>query len=205
MRVSPVGRFFWHVFLWLPICFTLWYYFGNLLMLPANFLAGWFVTGVFPDLVSQMTPHGSNLEIVCAFSPPTPPDVVIPEGQVPELVFNLNVLKYGYSIPLYTALVLSSPGEEGVKWFRWIIGVAVIYVSLAFGISFDVLKTIFFGMGAQISAIVQQGYSDWQAQAVVLGYQFGYLILPAVVPLALWIGFHRDFLAELIESKKAAA
>ncbi len=205
MRVSPVSRFFWHVFLWLPICFGLWYYFGNLMMLPANYLASVVTTSLFPQLVSQMTPHGSVLEVVCAFPPPTPPDMVIPKGQIPELVFNLNVLKYGYSIPLYTALILSSPGTEGVKWFRWIIGVAVIYAAQAWGIHFEVLKTLFFTMGNEIGTIAQKGFSEWQVQGVVLGYQFGYLILPAVTPLALWIGFHRDFLAELIEWKEERA
>ena len=38
----------------------------------------------------------------------------------------------------------------------------------------------------------------WPSDAVALGYQFGYLILPAVTPVAMWILLNARFLEELV-------
>jgi hypothetical protein len=34
--------------------------------------------------------------------------------------------------------------------------------------------------------------------AIALAYQFGYLILPAVVPVVLWIALNRAFIEQLV-------
>jgi hypothetical protein len=202
MQASPVSRFFWRVFILLPVCFAIWYYYGNFLMLPASYAVSLIVPALFPDMVSSINPFGSNLNVVCAFAPPASQIPAAPEGKVAELFFELNVMKYAYCIPMYSALVLASPGEEKKKWAHWLMGLIILWITLAWGISFDVLKTILFGLGEEIGISQQARFSNWQVQAIALGYQFGYLILPAVTPLVLWIGFYREFLAELAFDKK---
>ena len=83
------------------------------------------------------------------------------------------------------------------KWFRWIIGFVVLSLIQVWGISFDILKSMLFDMGREVNQLLD--LSQMQKEGVVLGYQLGYLVLPAVTPLILWIGFHRDFLLELIQ------
>ena len=39
--------------------------------------------------------------------------------------------------------------------------------------------------------------APWALEATALGYQFGTLVLPAVAPVALWLGQHRIFVASL--------
>ncbi len=197
MQISPVTRFAWRVVFWLPICFAIWYYMAGVIALPVNLLTDWLMTGLFPDLIREVTPNRHFLDIVCAFTPPAQPGLIVPEGQVAELVFSINSLIYGYSIPLYSALILASPGDEMQKWFRWIIGFLVLSLIQVWGISFDILKTMLFGMGREVNQLLN--FSQMQKEGVALGYQLGYLVLPAVTPLILWIGFHRDFLQELIE------
>ena len=46
------------------------------------------------------------------------------------------------------------------------------------------------------AALLQGGISP---NFVAMGYQFGYLILPPVVPIVLWIGLNSEFLQELVE------
>lgn len=197
MQVSPVTRFAWRVVFWLPICFGIWYYMAGVIALPVNMLTDWIMTGLFPDLIKAVTPNRHLLDIVCAFTPPAHPGLEVPEGQVAELVFSINSLIYGYSIPLYSALILASPGEEMQKWFRWIIGFLILSLVQVWGISFDILKSMIFDLGKEVNQLLN--LSQMQKEGVVLGYQLGYLVLPAVTPLILWIGFHRDFLQELIQ------
>lgn len=196
MPHSPVSRFVWRILLWLPLCFAGWYYMAGVITLPVNYLSSWLMSGLFPDAIREILPNRHILDVVCVFAPPVQPGLVIPEGQIAELVFSINSLIYGYSIPLYTALILSSPGDEMSKWRHWIIGFVILSLVQVWGVSFDILKTLLFNLGPEISQ--QMAFSSLQHEAVVLGYQFGYLVMPAVMPLILWIGFHRDFLAELI-------
>jgi len=197
--LSPVSRFSLHILLWLPICFGAWYYMAGVIALPVNLLTDWIMTGLFPELIREVSPNRQLLDVVCAFTPPEQPGLVVPEGQVAEIVFSINSLIYGYSIPLYSALILASPGNEMQKWLRWIVGFVVLSLVQVWGVSFDILKTLLFDLGKEVNTLL--ALTPMQKEAVVLGYQMGYLVLPAVTPLILWIGFHRDFLLELVERR----
>ena len=192
---SPVSRFFWQILLWLPLSFAGWYYMGGVITLPVSLLADSLMTTLFPQVINEIDPHGHMLDVVTLYSPPAQVGVVVPEGQVAQLVFSINALIYGYSMPLYTALILSSPGQEMQKWTRWTVGVLVLLLAQTWGICFDILKTLLFRLGPEISQ--QMAFSQVEAEFVALGYQFGYLVLPAVTPLIIWIGFHREFLFTL--------
>ena len=54
------------------------------------------------------------------------------------------------------------------------------------------------GFGIKGEAIPPAARVIHLAQMVALAYQFGYLILPAVVPAALWIGLNRSFIERLV-------
>ena len=120
----------------------------------------------------------------------------MPEGQKAELVFSVNSLVYCYSIPLDTALILATPDTEKAKWIHWVTGFIILVLTQSWGVSFDILKTLLFKLDISLSS--QLGFSAFQKELVALGYQFGYLILPAVTPLVLWIGFHQEFLGQLV-------
>ncbi len=188
MRLSPVARFFWTVVFLLPFTFAAWYFMGILLTTPVAALVEWVMSGLFPQALSGIEQHGFLLDVLTRFSPPG-----IPQG---ELTFRVNPMIYGYSMPLYTAILLATPGREGEKWRHWLIGILILYLVQVFGVCLDILKTLTFEMGSQVTAQMHLT-AQWQLDAVALGYQFGYLILPAVSPIAIWIAFHRPFIATL--------
>jgi hypothetical protein len=183
------------VVLWLPVCFAVWYYMKGVIGVPTFFLVDWVMNNALPEFIKDIEFKGHLLNVVLQFTPPSLPDMKVPEGQVAELVFDVNSLAYGYSIPLYTALILATPGEERAKWIHWSIGFFILVLVQSWGVSFDILKTLTFRLDASLSS--QLGFSSLQKELVALGYQFGYLILPAVTPLILWIGFHQEFLGKL--------
>jgi hypothetical protein len=57
----------------------------------------------------------------------------------------------------------------------------------------DGLKNVAITSGPGIAA--QAGFAAWQREAIVFAYQFGSLILPAVVPAVLSVAMHGTLLA----------
>ena len=193
---SPVGGFFLRVLIWLPVIFVIWFYMAIVMSWPVTWLTNLLLPLLLPDAISGIEQNGYMLDIITRFIPALQAGVRVPENRVAEMVFSVNPLMYGYGIPLFTALLFATPeGEEGEKWFRWLVATAILILVQAFGVSMDALKTILFGMGPEVFA--QMGFGKWQLEATALGYQLGYLILPAVTPVALWIGFHKKYIEQL--------
>lgn len=194
MDKRPVLLFFLKVLAWLPVTFGVWYYMAIVATWPVTWLVDGLLTGLFPDVISAIRQLGFDLEVAVHYIAQTSMSGM-PAGAKGELVFEVNPLMYGYCLPLYTALILASPSEEGQKWFRWLVGLLILQLVEVWGVSFSILKTLAFQMGPEVSA--QLAFSPWQLNAVALGYQFGFLILPAVSPLVIWVGFHADYLKQL--------
>lgn len=192
MPRSPVWRFFLPVLLWMPVTFAAWYLMAIVATLPVSFLVNWLLMGLFPDVISGIQQVGYHVEAAAYYTAQT---TAATRGMVAELVFEVNALSYGFGVPLYTALILASPGEEGAKWVKWTVGVAILQITQTWGVSFDILKNLLFSSGPEVAEALS--FAQWQMEVVALGYQFGYLILPAVAPLVIWIAFHSDYLETL--------
>jgi hypothetical protein len=190
---SPVSRFTLAVVLWLPLCFGAWYYLAIVITWPLTDLVHWLMTSLLPEAIAEVGQQGYLLEVVTRFPPPPQPGM--PELPAGELAFDLNPLIYGYSLPLYTALTLATPDPENRNWWRWFFGLALLFPLQAWGIGFDILKTLAFDLGPEIRGRLD--LAPWALEATALGYQFGTLVLPAVAPVALWLGQHRIFVASL--------
>jgi hypothetical protein len=195
MRPDPIKSFLLKVLLWMPVCFAAWYYLRGVIGIPTYLGVKALMTALLPEVIHNIEFQGHLVNVVLRLTPEKMPDLQIPVGQVAEMVFSVNSLMYGYGIPLYTGLLLASPGSEREKWLRWLAGFLILMLAQVWGVSFDILKTLLFNLEPAISHSL--GFSALQKELTVLAYQFGYLILPAVTPLVLWIGFHRAFIAEL--------
>lgn len=193
MPRSPVSRFFLKVVLWLPLCFGAWYYMAIVITWPLTDLVHWLMTALLPESIEKVSQHGYQLEILTRFAPPARPGM--PDLPAGALEFELNPLIYGYSLPLYTALTLATPDRDNANWWRWFAGMALLFPLQAWGVGFDILKTLAFNLGPEVRG--QLGLAPWQLEATALGYQFGSLILPAVGPVVLWLGQYRGYVASL--------
>jgi hypothetical protein len=43
------------------------------------------------------------------------------------------------------------------------------------------------------------GFSDWQLNMLGVGYQLGYLVFPAVIPLLLWANYNKAIFEGFLE------
>ena len=209
VRFSPVHEFALKAALWLPLSFVVWFWGAALWSWPAVRLARVALVGFWPDLFSglaqggdvldeagRVIAHAGYLVTLTTAVTVTVPAAAGSAGGVGVLEPTLNPMVYAYSLPLFSGLAMATPLSARRRLIELVIACAVIWIAQAFGIVSDSLKFLAFDAGSPgVDAIAHAGLAP---NAIALAYQFGYLILPAVVPAALWIGLNRPFIERLV-------
>ena len=183
---SPLTRFVVAALAWLPVTLGAWYLLAPVLLWPVRLLVEFVANMGFRDLVRAIESGGRSLTFITTLKPA--------EGVGAGVVsVDVNMLVYAFGMPLFAALTLAA---REAKWWRTLaIGYAVIVPFVAWGVLADFLKGIAIVAPAAIAS--QTGFSGWQREMIAFAYQFGTLILPAVVPAVLWVLLHRAFLERL--------
>ncbi len=183
---SPLTRFVAAAVAWLPVTFGAWYLLAPILLWPVRLLVQLITRFGFGGLVRAIEPGGSALTFVTTLKPG--------EGVVAGVVsVDVNMLVYAFGMPFFAALTLAA--REGRWWRTLALGYAVIVPFVAWGVLADFLKGI--AIAAPPAIASQTDFTSWQRELIAFAYQFGSLILPAVVPAVLWVLLHRAFLERL--------
>ncbi|NCT66787.1 MAG: hypothetical protein GXC76_03980 [Rhodanobacteraceae bacterium] len=211
MTPSPIREFALKALLWLPLSFVVWFWFAPVLVWPAMLLAKQVLLGMWGDLFTSMALGGEILDgsgrvvaragylvrLGTAVTVTVPPGPDGPGG-VGVLEPTLNPMVYAYSLPLFSGLAMATPLSSRRRLVQMALAFALIWLCQAFGMVGEALKALAFDAGAEgAAAIASVGLPP---DAIAFVYQFGYLILPAVVPAALWIGLNRDFIERLVRA-----
>jgi len=194
MEGSPIREFGLKALLWLPLSFFLWFAFSSPLVWPVIQMAKAVLLSIWPALFSEVLQDGHTMDVITrVLVNQTTTDG---RGGVGELVLSQNPMIYGYSLPLFSGLAMATPITTWRRSLHFAIAFAVIWLAQAIGVVCESFKILGFDSGpAGAAAITAAGINP---DAIALAYQFGYLILPAVVPVALWIGLNRDFIESLV-------
>lgn len=209
MRFSPVHEFALKAALWLPLSFVIWFWAAPLWVWPAVVIAKTVLLGLWPNLFTALTLGGDVLDAAGRVTAhagylatlSTTVAVTVPAsggnaGGVGLLEPTLNPMVYGYSLPLFCGLAMATPLSSLRRLGQLAVAFVVIWIAQAFGLSAEALKFVAFEAGPSGAAAAAR--ADLAPNAIALAYQFGYLILPAVVPAALWIGLNRGFIDQLV-------
>jgi hypothetical protein len=194
MTASPIRGFGLRALLWLPLAFYLWFAFASPLAWPVVQLAKMGLLALWPDLFSDVVQNGHGMEVTTRLLV----NQVAPDGRsgIGELILVQNPMLYGYSLPLFSGLTMATPTTVRHRLVQFTIALSVIWLAQAVGVVAESFKMLAFNSGAAgANAITNAGISP---DTIALAYQFGYLILPAVVPVALWIGLNRAFIELLV-------
>ncbi len=193
MPFNPLRRFMLAALLWLPGAFFLWFWLAAVLTWPVIGLAKTLLLTWWPQLFSAVDQHGFLMEVTTHLLV----NQTATNGQLGlgELMLSVNPMVYGYPLPLFVGLVLATPQEGAKRPIQLAVGIVLILLMQVFGAVAETLKLFAFDTGPQgIAVIGRVGLSE---NVIALVYQFGYLILPAVTPAALWIVFNRAFIETL--------
>lgn len=188
MKPGPptLGTFLLSVLLWLPLCLTAWYLAAQPHSMLLGSLSGFLLNLLHPGLVLDLEQVGQNLDFVTSL------EVYPAPGQVGELVLEVNPLLYSYGLAFFLALMLAARA----RWSEFLVGTAMLVPFQSWGIVFDFLVQAGIRLGPEVAA--QIGVVGWHREAIALSYQVGTLILPTLVPVALWAGFNRAFIQSLV-------
>ena len=191
MTVSPLRQFVLAAALWLPMAFFLWAVLSSVVVWPVARLLDLLLPLWLPEVISEVEQSAAQLEVVTRLQTATDAS-----GRVGVLVLGVNPLIYAWCLALFAGLVMATPLAALRRLLQLAIGSLVLLLTITWGAVFDVLKLLAFNAGPLGAAAIQR--AGLEPDAVGLGYQFGYLILPAVTPIALWVVQNRLFLEQLV-------
>jgi hypothetical protein len=184
---SPLVVFIFRVFGWLPVAFAAWYFAAPVLFWPVAVIVEFVARAGFANLVQGIEQAGATLVFATTLKPGGT------SAQSAQITVDVDMLLYGFGLPLYAALVVAAR-EPGLAR-RMAVGYAVLVPVVAWGVLADFLKTVAIASGPVVAS--QTGFVAWQRELIAFAYQFGSLILPAVVPAVAWVLAHRAFLERL--------
>ena len=202
--------------LWLPLSFFIWFVMRSAVVYPVIRAVREVVTRWLPELVQSVgqTYHAMDVVVIAQLGA-----IAGLPGSALAVEMQINVLPYCYSIPVLMGLSIATPISWGRTGAQLAIGIPVLMAMQAFGVLGDVLKRLAYDLGPLVHAgLVEQGFpavagaaaqnaqvaalaalqSHGLTQAVLgVWFQFGYLILPPVSAVVLWILFNRRFIEAL--------
>lgn len=183
-------RFMLSVLIWLPLAFLGWSVLSSLLVYVPGKLTGWCLSSLWPMLFASAEHSGAQWQAITQLMVRQPGS-----GALGQLVFDLNPMMYGYSLPLFFALMMATDLPPLRRLVQCLITLPILWLMQVFGMVSGALKLVTFDAGSQGAAAAASNglVANW----VALCYQFGYLILPAVVPVVLWIVLNRHFIESL--------
>lgn len=219
MSLSPMKRFLLQSVLWLPAMFFVWVYYSSVFSLPATSVARAVLEHRFDDLFhavyhgyphhlfapdTQTTaPAGTPTEgaryrddhlLVLRFNERAMPPQMRAEKRASgaEPLVPVNSMIYGYGLALIWGLIMATPLSARRRLLQMAIGWAAISAVQVFGLITNALVAAMLHLGDPV--IIAQGI---HLNLLRGSYQFGYLILPAVVPVVLWVLMNRSAIEQL--------
>ncbi|MFZ1387719.1 MAG: exosortase H-associated membrane protein [Thiolinea sp.] len=118
------------------------------------------------------------------------------------LTINVNSLVYSYGLPVLAALTLAAPSKVSAKLYTLGLGYLLVTCIIVWGLYFNTaillairLDASFTGQAKTLWPLLNETY----IQAFIsLGYRFGLLIFPVVLPIMLWAQLNPKILHQLI-------
>ena len=188
---SPVRDLFLLSALWMPLGFFFWFKVSTLLVLPVARLSSWLLERNLGDQFYELLQNSYLLEI--ATNIPLNEKV---QGRLAALSFDVNPMIYGYGIPVLFGLIMATPASWKKRFIDLFGGYGILVLIQTWGVFWEVQKNLEFTFPGTAAAAATA--SDLSPTLIALCYQLGYLILPAVVPIAWWILRNRAFLEQQV-------
>lgn len=189
--MTPLRRFVLAAALWLPASFFLWAVFASVVVWPAARISDVVLPRLLPHAIANVEQSGPTLEIESRLV-----TEVGPQKRLGVLILTARPLIYGWCIALFAGLVLATPAIIRTRLTQFGLGLPVLFLVESWGAIFEVLKKLAFDAGPLGLAAIEQ--AGMNVNLIGTGFQFGYLILPAVMPILLWILLNREFLETLV-------
>lgn len=183
-----IRGFFVRTVLWLAPLLTLWYVARNFAVKAPAWLAEVIMTTVFPFWALATELHGTTQELVTNLA------VKVPGGLLGDLIPEVNVLSYGYGMPLFVALLLAVRCKG--LWWKIPLGWAALLPFQAWSICFDWLMQV--AIQAQSDTSSQTYFNAFDRNVIGACYQLGVLVLPPLTPVLVWLALDQRLIKNVL-------
>ena len=184
---NPVKEMFLLAALYLPMGFFLWFFAASLLMFPTARLSDWLLSGIFGGVFDQVVQLGFHLEVQTS--------VILErqvDGRTAAVNLYVNPMIYAWGMALLFGLIMATPLTIKRRLLQMAIGFVVITMVTIWGVFWESLTDLAFRSGPEAGAAARG--LGLNMNLIALFYQLGYLMLPAVIPVATWILMNREFI-----------
>ena len=182
-----VKGFLLKILIWLPLTFVLWYFLTPAIIYIVALLTKVVLSFIAGHAVMNVEQNEHVMHIITNFANNA--------SRKETLTFAIDVMKYAYGLALFPAMVLATPKPWKDKFQDFYLGILVIFLIILWGVSFDTMQTLVFKLGRDIGETM--GTTAFTRELIALGYQLGYLILPAVTPIILWFTMNQEQVIKL--------
>jgi hypothetical protein len=197
---NPVKEMFLLAALYLPMGFFLWFFAASLLMLPARILSQFVLTTLHGGIFERIFQLDFYFEIQTSIQLPNPES----GGEAGMMDWNINPMLYAWGMALLFGLIMATPMSIKRRVMQMVIGYSTVTLVTLWGVYWEIWKDMAFRWSQQFPAQVGPLVDAvaYSPTMIALCYQLGYLMLPAVVPIATWILMNRRFIeTEVVRHK----
>lgn len=191
---KPVKEMFLLALLYLPLGFFLWFFFASALMFPVARISDWLLTGFFPEIFERIVQLDFTLEIQTLVAMEQ-----AVEGRTAMLNLHVNPMIYAWGMALLFGLIMATPLTARRRLAQLAVAYVVVALVTVWGVFWETWVDLAFRSGPEAAAVAREAV--FPLDLVALFYQLGYLMFPAVVPVAAWILMNRPFIETLVEKK----
>ena len=184
---DPIKEMFLLALLYLPLGFFLWFVAASALMFPTARLADLLLSGIFGDVFEQIVQLGFKLEVQTS--------VVMErlvEGRQVAVNLFINPMIYAWGMAVLFGLIMATPLSIGQRFKQMLIGFFVVTLVTTWGVFWETLTDLAFRSGPEAAAAARG--LGLNMNIIALFYQMGFLMFPAVIPVATWILMNRRFI-----------
>ncbi len=168
----------------LPITFALWYAAGALFAAPSAWVASQLLPLLWPSIIIETGFDQTVFFVITDFG--ILDNTIVAAEQVgSEIVVEANTRLLSYSVPFYAALIWGAKLEDSFE--RFARGLLVLWFFMLLGLLSMIAKDLMLVIG---EPYLRQ--TALPPSAIALCYQFSVLLMPSLVPVALWLWQLRD-------------
>lgn len=185
-RLSPLTAFVLAAFGWIVVLTALWSQVSAWTSAPVGWMSQVALEQGAPMWVRQVHLRPGAMEVDTAVAVP----VATAGGRLGEITVEANPARYAYGLPILLALLLAARGSG--RLVRALAGFVLLLPAQAFSLTMYTLMQVALAAGLNVRVL---RIEPWQLEAIVFGYQFGALVVPALTPILLWLWLDRRFVA----------
>lgn len=177
-----MARFSLRFLAWFVGFFSIWFLSASWWGLAVAWLCNVSLSRIFPWVV-EVTQQGQFLVLMTSIHVPYSNGVSFTPAP------RVNYLAHGFGLPFYFALIMAAQAKKPL--FKLLAGSFILLPFISFSVAMSWFRQLF--AKNSFASYANLDLQAWQLGLFEMGFKFGLLILPTLIPVLIWVYFERRF------------